>query len=189
MKRWDIIAIVGLLLPPSIVIGLYMYIGSFNRMLGDDYCAMHIGRRLGLLRFVWYWYRSWHGGLSASVADWLLSFLGPKALAFLTFFFLSAWIVFASIAANNVLHFRGYSYSNRFVALLLAIFLVSTTLSVSPDLPQSLFWWGGARGYLAPPILFILYLALYFSLITLPLNHAKKILGLIISFALAFFIG
>src|ERR1051325_2197920 len=189
MKRWDIIAIVGLLLPPSIVIGLYMYSGSFNRMLGDDYCAIHIGRRLGLLRSVWYWYRSWHGGFSASMADWLLSFLGPKALPFQTIIFLSAWIVFATIAANNVLHFRGYSYSNLFVALLLAIFLVSTTLSISPDLPQSLFWWGGARGYLTPPILFMLYLALYFFFLTLPLTDAKKILGLIISFGLAFFIG
>ena len=189
MKRWNIVAIVGLLIPPSIVIGLYMYIGRFNRMLGDDYCTMYIGQRLGLLRSVWYWYRSWHGGFSASAADWLLSFLGPKALPFYTSVFLLAWILFAAIAAKNVLRFQGYASSDPLIAPLLGIFLVFATLSISPDLPQSLFWWGGARGYLVPPILFMLYLALYFSCLALPLNHTKKLVGLFVSFGLAFFIG
>ena len=178
-----------MLIPPSIIIGLYVYIGSFNRMLGDDYCTMYIGQRLGLFRSIWYWYKSWDGGFSASAADWFLSFLGPKALPFQALIFLSAWVLFATLAARNVLRFRGYSSSNPFLPLLLGVLLVFTTLSISPDLPQSLFWWGGARGYLTPPILFMLYLALYFFFLTLPLTDAKKILGLIISFGLAFFIG
>src|SRR5512134_588904 len=101
MRRGQVLAAAGLLVPPGIVIGLHIYIGSFNRMLGDDYCSMYIGERLGLLRSIWYWYRSWHGGFSASAADWLLSVFGPGVFPFHTFVFLSAWVLFAAFAASQ----------------------------------------------------------------------------------------
>lgn len=189
MRRWDFLAATGLLTPPSIVIALHIYIGSFNRMLGDDYCSMYIGQRLGLLRSIWYWYKSWHGGFSASVADWLLSLLGPGALPFHTLVFLSIWVVFAALAARQALHSRGYSSHHPIVFFSLAVFLVFTTLGLSPDIIESLFWWGGARGYVSPLVLSILYAAVYYYFETSSAKRVHIRVWSLISFGLAFFIG
>lgn len=158
-------------------------------MLGDDYCSIYIGQRLGLLRSIWYWYKSWHGGFSASAADWFLSFLGPGALPFHTFVFLSTWVVFAAIAVKKALDFRGYLSSRLFGPVLLAVFLVFTTLSLSPDISQSLFWWGGVRSYLSPLILFTLYFAFYYHFLNLPLNRMQTGIWVAVSFGFVFFMG
>jgi len=189
MRRWDIVAAVGILLPASVVIGLYIYIGSFNRMLGDDYCSMYFGERLGLLRSIWYWYNSWHGGFSASAADWLISVGGPGAFPFHTFVFLSAWLVFAAVGVKKALDFRGYLSLKFFAALFLAVLLVFTTLRLSPDIIESVFWWGGARGYLSPLIFSMLYFALYGYFITLPARRVKISIWVLVSFGLAFLTG
>ncbi len=105
MRRWNSIAAVGLLLSPGLVIGFYMYLGIFNRMLGDDYCSLYIGKHLGLLRSVWYWYISWHGGFSVSIVDWLISLVGPRYFPFSTFVFLAAWLRFVVLAVKKVLRF------------------------------------------------------------------------------------
>lgn len=166
-----------------------MYLGTFNRMLSDDYCSMYIGKRLGLLRSIWYWYRTWHGRFSANVADWLLSLLGSEAFPFFTLVFLSMWVVFAAIVIKEILNFRGYVSSNLFPALVLGVFLVFTTLIISPNISQSVFWWGGARSYLSPLILIMLYFALYYRFAELSLNRFQILLWSFISFGLAFFIG
>lgn len=189
MRRGEALAAAGLLVPPGIVIGLHIYIGSFNRMLGDDYCSMYIGERLGLLRSIWYWYRSWHGGFSASAADWLLSVFGPGAFPFHTFVFLSAWVLFAAFAASQALRWAGYVSPHPVGSLLLAVLLVFTTLSLSPDIIESLFWWGGVRGYVAPLVLFTLYLAVFFYLQTSAGQRVPLVIQVLLSFGLAFLIG
>ncbi|HSK87284.1 MAG TPA: DUF6056 family protein, partial [Anaerolineales bacterium] len=189
MRRWDVIAAVGMLFPPGIVIGLYIYIGSFNRMLGDDYCTMHAGERLGLLRSIWFWYLTWHGGFSASAADWLISVGGPAAFPFHTFVFLSAWLIFAAVSFKKALDFRGYLSFKLFAAFFLAALLVFTTLRLSPDIIESVFWWGGARAYLSPLIFSILYFALYGHFITLPAHRVHMSIWLLVSFGIAFLSG
>ncbi|RPJ28333.1 MAG: hypothetical protein EHM33_04835 [Chloroflexi bacterium] len=178
-----------MLFPPSLVIGLYIYIGSFNRMLGDDYCTMYQGQHLGLFRSIWFWYLTWHGRFSANVADWLISVAGPGGYPFYTFIFLATWAVFAVIAVKEALHFRGHLSFDLFAALLPAVFLVFTTLSLTPDIIESLFWWGGVRSYLSPLILVLLFFAFYYHFITSSPTRNQTALWLAISFGLAFFMG
>lgn len=189
MRRWSVFAAVGMLLPASITISLYGYIGIFNRMLGDDYCTMYIGERLGLLRSIWYWYKNWHGRFSANAADWLIAVSGSGGYPFYTFIFLSIWLVFSIIAAKKILDFRGYSSSKRFIALLLAVFLVFTTLALTPDIIESLFWWGGVRSYLSPVVSIVLYIAFYYHFLISSPNRIQMGMWLLVSFGFAFFIG
>jgi hypothetical protein len=189
VKQWNNVAALGLLIPPGIIIGFYIYVGIFNRMLSDDYCSMYIGKRLGLFRSIWYWYRTWHGRFSANVADWLLSLFGSEAFPFFTFLFMSMWVVFATIAVKAVFDFKGYSPSNLFPMLLLGVLPVFATLLISPNISQSVFWWGGARSYLSPLILILLYFPLYYRFTGRPLNRTRVNLWSSLSFGLAFFIG
>ncbi len=52
-----------------------------------------------------------------------------------------------------------------------------------------MFWWGGARSYLSPLVLIILYAALYFHFISLSPNRVQIGIWLLASFGLACFIG
>ena len=189
MKQENVFAAAGMLLPTSLVVVFYMYLGIFNRMLSDDYCSMYIGKRLGLLRSIWYWYQTWHGRFSANIADWLLSLFGSEAFPFFTFLFLSMWVVFATMAVKAVLDSKGYSPPNHFSMLLLGVFLVFATLLISPNISQSVFWWGGARSYLSPLILILLYFALYYHFTARSRNRFQVNLWSFVSFGLAFFIG
>jgi hypothetical protein len=189
MKRWDVAAVAGLLFPPGLIIAFCIYLGSFNRMLGDDFCTVYFAKRLGLFRSVWFWYTNWHGGFSASSTDWLISIFGPKAFSVHTFLFLAAWLTFTGLAVRQVLRFRGYITIGIFSEVLMAVFVVFTTLMLSPDLNQSLFWWGGVRGYLSPLILFSLYVALYFYFVSLSPTGIRLWLWVFISFGLAFVTG
>lgn len=189
MRRWDIVAAVGMLLPTSMAIGLYIYIGSFNRMLGDDYCTMYQGQHLGLLRSIWFWYLTWDGRFSAHVADWLIALSGPGGYPFYTFIFLLTWVVFAAIAVKKALQFRGYLSFKLLAAILLAVFLVFTTLSLTPDIIESLFWWGGVRAYVSPLVFIVLYFAFYYHFMASPLKGIQTSLWLAISLGLAFFMG
>jgi hypothetical protein len=178
-----------MLIPPGIVVALYAHIGSFNRMLGDDYCTTYVAQRLGLLRSMWYWYRSWHGRFSANAADWLLSLAGSEAFPFYTLVFLVFWLAFAVIAVKRALDDRGYKSFPPLAALLLAVFLVFTTLSLTPDLSESLFWWNGVRSYLSPLVFIVLYFAAYSHIVSSSWTMLQNRIWLFFSFGLAFFMG
>ena len=51
----------ALLIPTGCTVLFYVYLGSYVRLIADDFCSMYFARRLGLLRSMWYWYKNWHG--------------------------------------------------------------------------------------------------------------------------------
>ena len=155
---WNYFAVLGLFLPVSIVLGFYMYIGIFNRLLADDYCCIYYGRRLGLFRSIWYWYITLHGGFSVSAADWFLSFTGPGLLPFMAIITLSTWISIAVFIWRRIFFTGDFTKEALFYSLLLGIVLVYATLVISPEITQSFFWWGGARGYFLPLIFASLFI-------------------------------
>jgi hypothetical protein len=180
---------IGMLLPAGAVLIMVVYLGWYSRLMADDYCSIYIGEDRGLLRSVWYWYHTWHGGFSASVADWLLSFLGADVLPYMTFIFVAGWLVVAIFAIREGLNWWGVPASQLLISVSLGLLLVFTTLAISPRLQQSLFWWGGARGYLSPLILYTLYIALYFRYSSSSWNRLATIAWIMVSFSLVFIIG
>ena len=188
-KHWDYLAILGLFLPASLVIGFYMYMGIFNRLLADDYCSIYYARRLGLLRSIWYWYITWHGGFSVSAADWFLSFVGPGVLPFMAIITLSAWISIAVFIWRRVFFPGDFTKESLFYSLLLGVILVFATLVISPEITQSFFWWGGARGYFLPLIFATLYLLIYLIFISSGWRPWQLTIWYFASFALVFFVG
>jgi hypothetical protein len=166
-----------------------MYLGIFNRMLSDDYCTTYQAQRLGLLRSMWFWYITWHGGISANVLDWFISLWGSKGFSFFTLAYLSIWVIAAVLAAKEILQLRGYSPSSLFPALLLGVFLIFATLLTSPDVEQSAYWWGAARNYLPPLILILFYAVLYRRFIVSSLSRTQRGIWLFISFGFVLFMA
>jgi len=182
------LAILGLFLPASFVVGFYMYMGIFTRLIADDYCSMYYARRLGLFRSIWYWYITWHGGFSVSATDWFLSFTGPGFLHIMAVITLTAWVSSAVFVSMKVFFPGNSSKSSFFQSLLLGTILIFATMVISPDITQSFFWWGGARGYFFPLVLAMLYLCVYLIFLSSSWRPWQLMVWYLASFALVFFV-
>ncbi len=146
-----------LLIGLAALVGLasYVSLGSLTRFIADDYCVAYYARHFGLLRSIWYWYINWSGTYSTSVADWLLVWIRAERIAFVVPVVVLLWLSVA-IAAIAVLlpssvspRLRGYAASCMGA---LTVFIV---LLLSPDVPESLFWWTGMRAYVLPLVLLL----------------------------------
>ena len=181
----------NLLVVLQIFLGLglagYAHLGSYTRMIADDFCSGYHANRLGLLRSVWYWYISWSGRYSAFVADWLvLKFtLGPHALHYIVPVMIILWLIFLTFIIHAYLENQ---VSNAILhSILLSTGFLFTLFLLSPNVPQSLFWWNGARAY-SLPLMLLTGCAFLFR----AARHFPKVrpnLGYGLSFALLFLIG
>jgi len=189
MNRLEYLLIRGLILPVSAMIAAYIILGGYNRLLADDYCSLYFAERLGLLRSIWYWYLNWHGGFSASAFDWLLSVVGPYSLRYSVFFFLSVWLCILFLLFRRIFSVVFDEDKRSFTDVLLSLLLISVVLLISPDLSQSLFWWGGVRAYLFPLILFTLYILLFLKFFQSNPTSTGFIGWCLVSFALSFVNG
>ncbi len=134
----------------SMGLAAHAYIGNFTRMLADDFCSIYFADRLGLLRSTWYWYLNWSGRYTAFAADWLiLKFvMGPYKLHYVVPVTILLWLIFVIFIPYLYLREKGeYAFLHSFA--LGSIFLF-TVLILSPNVPQSLFWWNGLRSYALP---------------------------------------
>ena len=67
----------NLTIPPGIVIAMHAYLGSFTRLLADDYCSLYNARTLGVLGTAWFWYRTWAGVYARRLINEVLLWIGP----------------------------------------------------------------------------------------------------------------
>jgi hypothetical protein len=165
----------------------YVHLGSYTRMIADDFCSAYYANHLGLLRSIWYWYINWSGRYSAFAADWfvLKVALGPPALKYIVPLMTALWLVFLTAFIHLELKKSG-SFTLLHSTVLGSSFLFSL-YQLSPDTSQSLFWWNGARAYSLPLMLLTGGAALYRVVGFLP--NLPAALGVGSSFLLLFLIG
>ena len=147
-------------LPAFFYLGLLGYLGSFSRLISDDYCSVYIGRNLGFLRSIWFWYSNWNGRYTNSIFDWVLSaFPGLVSIAvpltLVAWLGVTIWAVYLFIPESSGQWVRVWS------AFSLACVMISVVLLASPNISQSLFWWGGLRAYTQSLVVFTFEIALY----------------------------
>jgi len=171
----------------SIPLALHAYLGSFSRLLGDDYCSAAIANRIGIIKATWYWYITWSGRYSANALDSIFGVLGPKITPFVTLFVTMIWLVSIAIAFYIIIPLR----RNKALGVtLLAAGTLFLTLNFTPNIQQSLYWGQGMRSVVPPLILGTIYLGIFFVLKkTERLNRKVRTLWSILSFLLAFGIG
>ena len=145
----------------SIGLAVYAYLGNFTRMLADDFCSIYFADRLGLLRSTWYWYLNWSGRYTAFALDWLiLKFtLGPYKLHYIVPLSIFLWLAF--VAFTFYLYLQRKSDASFLHSFALAGIFLFTVMALSPDIPQSLFWWNGMRSYALPLIVITFYFLIF----------------------------
>src|SRR5258706_73084 len=145
----------------SIGLATYAYLGNFTRMFADDYCSIYFANHLGLLRSIWYWYLNWSGRYTAFAFDWLIlkSVLGPYRLHYFVPLSIFLWLVL--ITSTIYLYLQRNSKIPLLHSFSLAGIFLFVVLILSPDIPQSLFWWNGMRSYTLPLIVITFYFLLF----------------------------
>ena len=187
-KKRDIGALFAIAIFSLAALSFHSYIGSMSRFLADDYCVAYYAQHFGFLRSIWYWYITWSGTFSTSIADWLLVIIKTGGIPFVTPVVLITWVVVNTIA---VYLFLPPEYSSRIKLLTSSAFgslIVHATLLISPDVPQSLFWWTGMRSYILPLVIFTLYVAIYKGISNNDKNN-KVFLWTTLSFGILFIVG
>lgn len=131
-------------------------LGSYSRLLADDYCSAAIARARGVLAGTLYWYETWTGRYAANFLDALAGATGVRAVAIGPGLALVLWLplLAAAVAALTP------RPAQLRIAAPLAAGIIFATLSVTPTVAQSLYWGQGMRSIVPPLILLPAYIAL-----------------------------
>lgn len=175
-----------LFLPASVSLALHGYLGSFNRLLADDFCSAHIAHRLGFLRSIWFWYLNWSGGYSQSIADFTLEIIGQDGMPYVVPVFLSVWFLVAMLAVLFVLPAEINWGARLWISITISAVIIFSVYSISPNVPQGLYWWGSMRKYGVSLMIFTLYVVVYQLFNLKDRGRWGSVVGCLTSFSIIF---
>jgi hypothetical protein len=174
-----------LLIFPGIVLLLHGYLGSYTRLIADDFCSFHFSRRLGMLRYIWNQYLTWGGRYSAFAVDSLIHNIGVIGLHYFPITLLIIWVCAASFAINQLLQVETGTRQGLLLSVAVGMTTVFAILSMSPNVPQVLYWWNGMRTYL-PSLIVTMFTIGFFYWAYQNLSSRRAVLwGSVASFLLA----
>jgi len=150
-----------LAIPPSVVIILHGYLGSFTRMIADDYCNSYLLNRLGALRTSWYWYLNFAGVYSRSLIHKFLQVAAPDHMDLIVPVVLIIWLAITVLTVSLLKDGDTSRRKNILGSIFLSIAFIFLVLLMSPQLTQSLYWWSGFSAYTAPLVLATFYFAAF----------------------------
>jgi hypothetical protein len=185
-KRKYIVTFLLLSIPTGLVLFLHAVLGSYSRFMDDDYCVASVAEKLGLLKSTWFWYKNWSGGYSTSIADYFLTIIGINGVSLVPPIILITWFALTGYVITSALP-KNINRSDKFLATLSLTFLILfLTLNITPNVPQSLYWWTGMRAYFLPIVIFTFYTALYQWLNNRGWNERETLLWSVVGFIIIF---
>ena len=138
-------------------------LAGYSRFIADDYCSAYDAGRLGVARFVWYWFLTWGGRLSAVSADGLLVLLGQYRIGLVPILALIVWVGVNTAGFWLVLP-SDWQRSKRLAAAgFLGLAFVYFLFQTMPNIPQTFFWFSAFRTHSLAVILFNIFLWFYFA--------------------------
>jgi hypothetical protein len=181
---------VGVMLPflfPSFVsILFYIYLGSFSRLIADDYCSLSIARKFGVLRSIWFWYIHWHGCYSAALVDNILV-LSPYTVQWAPLTVLTTWLAFLIWSGYELFSEFQNPWERFWKTFSAGCVLLLGALLMQPSLSQSLLWWGGLRSYTLSLVFTTLAISFFIWINQKDLFNNKRFVSFLIGLWIAFF--
>ncbi|MFH1185203.1 MAG: DUF6056 family protein [Chloroflexota bacterium] len=168
-------------------LALHGHLGYFSRYIADDFCSAGMARRFGIVRAVWYWYLNWTGRYSASALDAAFGLVGPVVTPFIAATALLIW--FAALAHTAAALLPGVGRLRIAWAAIIAVTVLYVTLTLSPNVPQSLYWGQGMRSIVPPLVLSTIHVDYLARIVAKQRPDARRGLMPIPGFLLTFVIG
>ena len=129
IKKRDFGALLAIAIFSLAALSFHAYIGSLSRFLADDYCVAYYARHFGFLRSIWYWYISWSGTFSNSIFDWLLVFIKPGGIRFVTPVVLLVWVLITIISTLKSIILKYGILNPTIFSICLAFIVMAFTIN------------------------------------------------------------
>lgn len=172
----------------AMALSLYVYLGSFVRPIGDDYCIS--ARLIGYDPLTASLYKYWHTSnrFSNQFVAYLSDLFGPRGVAFLSMAMILLWVLgltWLLYEAAQIFHVHWKIWTG----FLLAELVVLISFYTASNLFQSVFWRPGVMTYFTPLVLFTLILAGIVRGSRLAAGGRASLWAIAILFFAAFFTG
>lgn len=167
-QLYFIIILLGCLVLAT-VLSVYMYVGTFMRFSGDDYCYGKALTEHGFVKAQVIAYSNpmpFHGNrYSLTLFSTFASIFDPAFNGLLPGTAIFLWVAGMIFLISTITKVVKEQFQ-LLEAALLAGFLVFISLYTAPDLPESIYWRSGMLPYTAPIIgsIFLLALILHYAL-------------------------
>lgn len=136
---WQRILLLSLLALFSTPLATHIYLGSYSRMVADDFCSTAVAHSHGIVRGALYWYMNWTGRYAANFLDTLLAPIYPRTIPYQTAVTVIIW--FATLAFTVYQIVRDDEQEVRvLLSCLTAAMVLFTAFEVLPSVGQSLYW-------------------------------------------------
>lgn len=178
-----------LTIPSVIPIALHAYLGSYTRLIADDYCTIYNARTLGVFGTALFWYRTWAGVFARSLVNEVLLWIGPYQMWIIVPGILLIWLTTTTLAMRLLLRNEFQPAERGWVAVSASAVFLFIVLLLIPSPEQSLYWWGGMSAYAVPLILGTVYLIIFLLITQRAWDKRRTIAWSFISFLLAFGLG
>ncbi|MEW5939153.1 MAG: DUF6056 family protein [Chloroflexota bacterium] len=175
-------------LTAALALGLYAYLASLMRPIGDDYCIT--ARLIGYDPLFASLYKYWHTSprFSNEFVAWFTDLFGPRGVAVFSVGCLVLWVIgliWLLSESSRALRIQW----NFWTGLLLAELIVLLSYYTSANLFQSVLWRPGAMTYLLPLVSFSFVFAMILRGARVANGGRASLLTITLLFFLAFFTG
>jgi hypothetical protein len=175
------------LLPPSVALFIYGYLGSFTRMIADDYCSAYYAKDMGLVDSIMFWYKTWSGRYSAFGIDWVaLNLFDAYHINWIPPLTLLMWLIVMVATVHLFLRSKKPQRDNVWHALVLGTIILFLVMTLSPNIPESLYWWNGMRSYMLPLVVLTFGAFVFMLFEQRAKTKQSLVVGILFFFALAF---
>ncbi|MCY3799742.1 MAG: hypothetical protein OXG84_18195 [Chloroflexi bacterium] len=152
------------LLPSCLPLLVFAYLGTFSRIIADDYCFFGTGQDLGAWESVLHWRANWNGHYSNVFLHGLIAPVGTDAVRIFPALIILLWLFGFFFLAQRALSCAGVEKQRITIVVALAGALVSTTINAS-FWQQVIFWYASSVPYSLPYALLTIYAGLIWELV------------------------
>ena len=138
---------------------LFAYLGSFSRLMSDDYCAIAVGQELGAWEGMAYWYNSWAGSYANFYFKSAIAGLDTVAPALTPLLIVSLLWLAATFVIAQILRHLKIAAARLMPAILLASASVVAGVNALYS-PQSFYWFAASTHYTLPLALLVCFCGL-----------------------------
>ena len=137
----------------TLALGLYAYVATFARPLGDDYCFSAWNQGVGPLIGGLYKYYTTSNRFSNQFIVYLSDIFGPRGVGWLSLFVMLLWPLALTLLLSEISRALRIRW-NLWTAILLAELIALVSYYSAADLFQSVYWRPGLMTYFLPLVLF-----------------------------------
>lgn len=187
LPRYLHFSILGAVILSALMLILYAYLGTFTRMVADDYCSVFRGLEYGVIEGVIERYLHWSSRYSSFFVEYGLAPQRPMIHVWMPFITIVVWLVVSHYIFIQLTSWTKIS-QNLKVSIMVALFITFSMYSLMP-LDQHIFWFVAIISYNWIFILSLVFFGSFIQYFSIERSQIKTIAMAIYVVTMVFFLS